>query len=73
MAAPFQTPHPELSPPAWPRDRLEVRFESDEALERGLALAGTDAGVRVCDVDRRGRRLVLRLATARRPATRLLH
>ena len=53
----------------WPRDRLEVRFESEEAFQRGLALARSDAGVTLCKADPDARRLVLRLETGEEPRT----
>lgn len=74
MAAPLHTSESIPSPRGWPLDRLEVRFESDEAFERGLALARKGAGVTVCHADGAARRLVLRLSSGTGPARpRLLH
>lgn len=70
MAAPFASPTPDLAAPStWEGDRLEVRFSSDEALQRGMELVRSQSWVSECEVDPATRSVTLRMAGVAPAAT----
>jgi hypothetical protein len=78
MSAPLQSiearplPVPGTLPQFAMGDRLEVRFDSDAALRRGLALALEQCWISECVVDVAGRALVLRMSPGAVRPTRVL-
>ena len=50
-------------------DRVAIRFESEAALERGLALAQSERWVAECRIERATRTLHLRLCSGAAPET----
>ncbi|MGI9433143.1 MAG: hypothetical protein ACR2PQ_13060 [Myxococcota bacterium] len=53
--------------PTWPAGRLDVRFDSEEALHRAVALLDGQTWVEDCRIDLGERTLHLRLATDAAP------